>query len=157
MEIKLRKMIDSDLEIYFQNQLDPDANQMAAFTSKDPNDREAFDAHWNKIRNLESVIIRTILCDDEIAGSVLKFDMEDEPEVSYWIGKSFWGKGIATAGLKLFLEELTIRPLFARVAFDNIGSRRVLEKCGFIYHDKSRYFSNARGLEIEEHIYTLSE
>jgi RimJ/RimL family protein N-acetyltransferase len=51
--------------------------------------------------------------------------------VGYWIGRDFWGKGIATQALSLFLTEKKTRPLYAHVVKENIGSRRVLEKCGF--------------------------
>ena len=51
--------------------------------------------------------------------------------VGYWIGKPFWGRGIATAALAAFLDEEPIRPMRARVSDRNRGSIRVLEKCGF--------------------------
>ena len=53
-------------------------------------------------------------------------------EVGYWVGRPFWGRGVATAALRLLLDELPDRPVIAHVALDNIGSRRVLEHCGFI-------------------------
>ena len=45
------------------------------------------------------------------------------------------------------------RPLFARVAYDNYGSQKVLEKCGFKTIGKDTGFANARKMEIEEFIY----
>jgi RimJ/RimL family protein N-acetyltransferase len=47
------------------------------------------------------------------------------------------------------------RPLGARVAFDNFGSQRVLEKNGFIRIGSDSGFANARQAEIEEFIYQL--
>ncbi len=153
--ITLRPIQPGDLEVFFHNQLDPVANQMAAFTSKDPTDRAAFDAHWEKIIADETVFNRTILVDGQVVGSVLKYEMMGDSEVSYWIDRQFWGQGITTTALLLFLEELTTRPLYGRAAADNLGSIRVLEKCGFQKIGVEHGFANARGEEIEEVVFRL--
>jgi len=95
------------------------------------------------------------LVDGEVSGSVLSHGWFGDPEVSYWIGNDFWGRGVATQALRLFLAEYTLRPLYARVVFDNHASRRVLEKCGFYEHGKDKGFANARGMEVEEIILKL--
>ena len=147
----LREVIDTDLPIFFAQQLDREANWMAAFTAKDPSNREAFNAHWDRIRAESTIIIRTILCDGQVAGSVLSYEDEGRPEVSYWLGREFWGRGIATWALGEFLRTANLkRPMYARVAKDNLGSRRVLEKCGFAVIGDERGYANARGTEIEE-------
>jgi len=152
----LKVVLDSDLPVFFEQQLDPEANRMAAFTSKDPSNREAFDAHWGKIRAAPTVIIRTIEADGQVAGSVLSYQEGPFPEVSYWLGKEFWGKGIATQALKEFLAQVdTRRPMQARVAKDNRASRRLLEKCGFLIVGEARGFANARGEEIDELVMEL--
>ena len=51
--------------------------------------------------------------------------------VGYWLGKAYWGRGIASSALALFLEDERHRPLLATVAEHNAGSRRALEKVGF--------------------------
>ncbi len=154
-KIDLRSVDKNDLPVFFEQQLDPDANRMAAFTAKDPYDREAFEEKWKKILADESITIRTILFNDEVAGHVVCHSWFGDPEVSYWIGKEYWGNGIATRALSFLLEELSERPLFARVAKDNIGSIRVLEKCGFIFSGNDKGFANARGEEVEEIIYRI--
>jgi len=153
--ITLRPVLSGDLEVFFRNQLDPQANRMAAFTSKDPSDRQAFDAHWEKIMADKTVFIRTILVDGKVVGSVLKYEMMGDSEVSYWIDRQYWGQGITTTALQSFLEELTARPLFGRAAADNLGSIRVLEKCGFQKIGVEKGFANARGEEIEEVVMRL--
>lgn len=154
--IVLREVMMSDLPIFFDQQLDPEANWMAAFTRKDPADRDAFMAHWTKILQDEAITIQTILFKGSVAGSVLSYVDEDEHlEVSYWIGKPYWGKGIATRALSAFLEHSKVRPLYARAAKDNIGSLRVLEKCGFTRISEGRGFSEARGEEVEEFLLRL--
>ena len=155
--IVLREVVDEDLPVFFEHQLDPEAVHMAAFTAKDPTDREAFDAHWARIRADESTINRTILVDGQVAGSVASYvDPElGAPEVTYWIGREYWGRGIATRALSGFLKEQTTRPIYGRAARDNTGSIRVLEKCGFELTGYGRGFANARGEEIEEAILVL--
>ncbi len=158
LNLHLRDVADADLPTFFAFQLDPDANHMAAFTAKDPADREAFDAHWRRIMADPTVIIQTIVRDGQVVGSVLSYEDEGKPEVSYWIGKDYWGQGIATRALADFLAQGNrARPIYARVAKDNLASRRVLEKCGFTVIDESRGFANARGEEIEELLLELSE
>ena len=154
--ILLRDVMESDLPNFFEHQVDPEANHMAAFTSKDPSDHEAFIKKWSKMLADESVTIQTIIFNGQVAGSVLCHSAFGEPEVSYWIDKQLWGKGIATQALILFLDYLDIRPLLARVVKDNIGSIRVLEKCGFKHLSEDKGFANARGKEVEEYIMKLN-
>lgn len=124
----LRDVIQSDLPIFFEHQRDPVSNKMAAFPARD---EEAFYAHWGKIMVAENNLIKTILLDDTVTGFILSFVMEGQREVGYWLGKEFWGKGIASEALRQFLPLISERPLYAHVAKHNIGSRRVLEKSGF--------------------------
>ena len=155
--VRLREVTQSDLPTLFEQQLDAEANRMAAFTAADPADREAFDARWRRILANEEGPVRTILVDDEVAGSVSNWRDPDlpGPEVTYWLGRDFWGKGVATRALAGFLEVVTERPLYGRCAADNVGSRRVLEKCGFVFVSEDTGFSNARGEEIAEVVLEL--
>jgi RimJ/RimL family protein N-acetyltransferase len=147
----LRDVVDDDLPVFFEFQLDPDANHMAAFIARDPTDREAFTTHWKKIMVAPTSIIRTIVCDGQVVGSVSSYVESGRSEVTYWIGRAHWGKGIATRALTVFLAQVdATRPIYARVAKDNLGSRRVLEKCGFRVIGEMKGFANARGEEIEE-------
>jgi RimJ/RimL family protein N-acetyltransferase len=151
----LRDTTEDDLPIFFEQQLDSDANYMAAFTAKDPTDKDAFTARWAKILGDDTKINKTILLDEQVAGYVACFEQFGEPEVSYWIGKEYWGRGLATKALSDFLGYAKVRPLYARVAKDNIASIRVLEKCGFTISGEGKGFSNARGEEVEEFILKL--
>lgn len=155
--VKLRAVIESDLPIFFAQQLDPEANRMAAFTSRDPADHAAFLAHWAKIRADPSIVNQTILADEQVAGSIASFVMFGEREIGYWLGREYWGQGIATRGLALFVEQLHERPLFARVAKDNLGSLRVLQKCGFVIIGEDKGFAGARNAETEEFVLRLDD
>ncbi len=127
--VSLRDVTESDLPILFEQQLDPEATAMAAFPSRD---RDTFMAHWKKIMAYENNLIKAISYDGEVAGYILSWETEDQREVGYWLGKEYWGKGIATQALTEYISIVKPRPLFAHVAKHNIGSRRVLEKCGFM-------------------------
>ena len=149
--ILLRDVIEADLPIFFEQQLDPEASAMAAFPSRD---RESFMTHWVKIMADKSVILRTIEFAGRVAGSIVSWEQDGKREVGYWLGKEFWGKGVATVALKQFLEIVMTRPLIAHVAKHNIGSRRVLEKCGFTLIGEDKYL-DLRGKEAEEFILKL--
>jgi RimJ/RimL family protein N-acetyltransferase len=151
-DLRLRDVEVDDLPIFFEHQRDPDANHMAAFTSKDPTNRDAFLAHWARIIGDETILIQTILCNEQVAGHILSYPSEDvgKSEVSYWLDQAYWGRGIATEALSAFLSRLKARPVYARVAADNAASLRVLEKGGFVRIGTNRDFANARGQEIEE-------
>jgi RimJ/RimL family protein N-acetyltransferase len=154
-DVTLRAVTDSDLPIFFEQERDADARYMAAFTSKDGDDREAFMTHWARVRSEDSNVARTILYNGQVAGNIGSWlepgDSADEQRhIGYWLGKVYWGKGIATRALTLFLRELPTRPLYAHAAKDNHGSIRVLEKCGFTLLSEDMYFSHSRGAEIPE-------
>ena len=148
----LRDVTEADLPIFFEQQLDPDANRMAAFV---PRGRDAFMAHWARILSDETTTKQTILFDGQVAGNVVCFELFGEPAVGYWLGKEYWGKGIATKALSQFLGWVQVRPLSARVATGNIASLRVLEKCGFTIAGYDKTFDNALGEEVEEVILRL--
>jgi RimJ/RimL family protein N-acetyltransferase len=151
----LRDVNEDDLPIFFEQQSDTTANYMAAFTAKDPSDKVAFKAHWEKILDDERIIKKTIIFNGQVAGQVSSFEHFGEPAVSYWIGREYWGKGVATRALSQLLDYVNIRPIYARAAKDNIASIRVLEKCGFKICGEDKGFSNARTEEVEEYVLKL--
>jgi RimJ/RimL family protein N-acetyltransferase len=133
--ITLRNVLDTDLPIFFEQQLDHQAAAMAAYPSKD---RGPFMLHWEQNMKNRDVVIRTILYKGKIAGHVLSWKEKYDQKVGYWLGKEFWGRGIATSALGEFVKEIKPRPLYAHVASHNIASKRVLEKCGFVIHDEGK-------------------
>lgn len=151
----LREVEPEDLDRIFEDQRDSAARWMAAFGAADPDDRTAFDAKFAGILADPDILTRTIEVAGAFAGYLVSFRAHDTREVGYWITRSAWGQGIATAGLRLFLEELEERPLHARVAEDNAGSIRVLEKCGFQLLRRERGYAHGRGAEIDEVVMVL--
>ena len=127
--VSLRPVEDDDLPVFLAHQDDPVAAAMAAFPTRGPAE---FYAHWATIRADPTNVTRTIVADGEVAGDIVCWLEKGQREVGYWIGREYWGRGVATAALRLLLEQVRDRPITAHVALDNIGSRRVLEHCGFV-------------------------
>lgn len=150
--ILLRDVTATDLPIFYEHQFDPEATRMAAFP---PRDRQAFTAHWTKILADDTVIKQTILYKGLVAGNIVSFDQFGDPEVGYWLGREYWGKGIATRALSAFLSQVKVRPLYAHVANHNLASIRVLEKCGFTIIGEDAGFSSVPGEQVAEFILRL--
>lgn len=155
LNLSLRPTTVNDLDTLFQFQLDKEGGYLAAFMPKDYDNKTAFIEKYTKLINDPTVNNQTILIDDEIVGSIAKFIMFNEAEITYWIDRNYWGKGIASIALKTFLEYEKTRPIYGRVAFDNIGSQKVLEKCGFNKIGTDKGYASARQTEIEEFIYVI--
>ena len=139
-DIKLRPSVVADINNFFEYQLDTEANYLAAFTAKDPTDKTAYLEKYTKLLYNPTVNMQTIVVDSNVVGTVTKFEINDKTEVAFWIDKPFWGQGIATKALKMFL-----------------GSQKVLEQCGFVKIGTEKGFANARQAEIEEFVYKLDK
>lgn len=155
IEIELSPTKLNDLETLFLFQLDKDANYLAAFTSENPSDKSAYIEKWTRVLSDKKVNMKTIILESQIVGSIAKFEMNGNAEITYWIGRDFWGRGIASNALNQFLKIEKTRPIYGRVAFDNLGSKKVLENCGFTNIGTEKGFANARAKEIEEFVYEL--
>jgi RimJ/RimL family protein N-acetyltransferase len=151
--VLLRDVQERDLPIFFEHQLDPEANEMAAFP---PRDRDAHMAHWAKILADENVATKTIIVDGEVAGNVVSWVKGDRRVIGYWVGKAHWGRGVATEAVKKFVAQVSERPLYAFVATHNVGSIRVLQKCGFIIRGRAQV-SIPDDAEVEEFLLELRE
>ena len=133
-KILLRAPLETDLPILFEQQIDPQAVAMAAFPSRD---RGPFMLHWEKIMKDKAVTVRVIIFKGKVAGHVLSWKQDYDQNVGYWLGREFWGKGIASTALAEFLKIVQTRPLYAHVASHNLASKHVLEKSGFSALDES--------------------
>lgn len=150
----MRDVCASDLPIFFEHQHDPEANRMAAFPARE---RSSFVAHWEKILGDHTITKKTVLFDGQVAGNVVSFEQNGRREVGYWIGRRFWGKGVATAALSALLDLVETRPLYARVAKHNVASIRVLEKCGFEISGEDSGPSDVPGVEVEGFVLALGD
>jgi RimJ/RimL family protein N-acetyltransferase len=155
--VTLRALADGDLDALFVWESDPRAVQMAAFTRADPSDRAAFYAHYERVRANPDNTLLAIEEDGEFVGTVASFAFEGERNVSYWIAPSRWGQGVATQGLRAFLEIELTRPLFGRVADHNVASAKVLARAGFVEVGSDTGFAPGVGAEIAERIFRLDQ
>jgi RimJ/RimL family protein N-acetyltransferase len=153
--IALRPVEDADLDALFDQMRDPEAVRMAAFTAEDPDDRDAFDAHMARVRSSPDITMRAVIRDGQFVGHIASFPSGDQTEVTYWIDRPAWGRGIASQALELLLTLETARPIHARAASDNIASLRVLQKAGFKIIGTENSFAPARNRDIEETILRL--
>lgn len=154
-DILLTETKVEELSLFFEFQLEEEARYLAAFTPAVPLDKAAYLQKHTLFLSNPDIHNRTISYKGKIVGSIAKFMMEGEAEITYWIDKKYWGRGIAGEALRMFLQLEKTRPIYGRVAFDNYGSQKVLEKGGFEKIGTDRGFANARGEEIEEFIYRL--
>ncbi len=131
ISVTLRPARQADLEVLFANQADPASGAMAGVPTRD---RETFLAHQARVdANPETVRRVIVLEDGRVAGDIATWrDADGARVVGYRIGREFWGLGVASAALPLFLGEITARPLYAHVLPANSRSIRVLEKAGFV-------------------------
>lgn len=147
-DLTLRDVTEADLPVLFEHQQDPEANRMAAFPARA---WDAFMAHWRtKVLGEVRALKKAIVVGGEVAGNVGSWEQDGQRLVGYWMGRSHWGRGLATAALREFLKHDTTRPLYAYVAVHNVGSIRVLEKCGFRAVDDV-----TEGAEPEERLFRL--
>jgi RimJ/RimL family protein N-acetyltransferase len=151
-EVILRDVIEADLMTFYMQQLDPQATEMAAFPARP---RDPFLKHWTRIMTDKTNTLKTIIFNGQVVGNIVSWDQDDRREVGYWLGREFWGQGIATRALRSMLECVTRRPLYAHVAKHNAASRRVLEKCGFRIVGSDRTLSDLPGEPVEELILRL--
>ncbi|GAA1314358.1 GNAT family N-acetyltransferase [Saccharothrix xinjiangensis] len=154
-EVALRPIEDSDLDALFEQMRDPESVRMAAFTAEDPDDRAAFDTHMAEVRASSDGTLRVVTLDGRLVGSIAGFVVDGDTEITYWIDRSAWGRGVATRALALFLDVVAVRPLHARAAADNLGSLRVLHKADFRVVGTEVSHAPARDAEIEEAVLRL--
>ena len=150
--VRLRSVEDRDLDVFVDHQADPQAVEMAAFTARD---KDQFAAHWAKVRADDTVVVRTIVADGVVAGNIGSWRENGQQLLGDWVGREYWGRGVATQALARFVDEVSIRPLYAHVAVHNVGSIRVLDKCGFRRDLVQEAKAPAPDDGIEEFIFVL--
>ena len=155
-DVRLRPVLDSDLDDIFALESDVAGADMIAFLPREPGDRAAFDAHWARIRADPDNLTWVIEADGRFAGYALSFLMNDERQVGYWIVRELWGRGIASAALAAVLAEVTERPLWGSTVSDNLGSQRVLQNGGFVFDHVERTQAPRRKAEVDEHVFRLT-
>ena len=151
--VRLRRVEDRDLDVFFDHQADPQAVEMAAFPAREKND---FAAHWARLRADDALVVRTIVANGRAAGNIGSWRDCGQQLLGYWVGREWWGRGVATQALALLVDEVSIRPLYAHVAVHNVGSIRVLDKCGFRRDRVQEAKEPAHDDGIKEFIFVLN-
>ena len=150
--VRLRIVEDGDIDSFYDHQADPEAVEMAAFPARE---RAQLEAHWAKVRANETNVVRTIVVNGAVAGHIGSWPDDGRQLVGYSVGREFWGRGVATQALTQLMAEVTVRPLYAHVAAHNVGSIRVLEKCGFRRDHELEAAAPEPDDGVEEHIFAL--
>lgn len=94
-------------------------------------------------------------CLTGVIGLILQEDVyRYSAELGYWVGKKYWGRGIATAAVEGITEDAFvnkgIKRVFASVFAPNIASSRVLEKAGFTHEGTRKRAAFKNGLFEDE-------
>jgi RimJ/RimL family protein N-acetyltransferase len=154
-DIALVEFQDSDLEPLFNFQDDEEAQKLAG-GGRTYDTLEDFTAFMQDARD-KGAEFQTILQEGEPVGYIAAFDRFEKREISYWIGREFWGKGIGTKAVAIWLERFDVPSagLYARVMDDHPASARVLEKNGFTVDSKDSFFSELRGEDVNETLYVI--
>ncbi|MET9088573.1 GNAT family N-acetyltransferase [Streptomyces sp. NPDC004237] len=129
-DVRLRPVLDDDLELFLAYEHDAEAVRRSRFT---PRPREAFLKHWReRVLGDPTGRVRTVLVDGEVAGNIVAWWDGERRFTGYWLGRAYWGSGVGSRAFALFLQEETVRPLYADPFAENTASVRLLEKNGFV-------------------------
>lgn len=151
--VELRPVLTEDVALFFEHHLE--VRPLPVGASLD--ERQAtFIAGWSQMLADKSVLARTIVSEGDVAGYVVCARQREQPTISSWLGRRFWGHGIATKAVKAFVDLVEERPVYARVAYDNLAALQVLRKTGFAIIGHDSFFSESHGYEIDEIICALS-
>jgi hypothetical protein len=126
MIVEVRPVVESDLETFYEHQTDPEATAMAVFGAQE---HDAYMERWHQriLANPDNYA-RTITVDGAVAGNLLSWSMEGTRYVGYWIGREFWGRGVATAGMRALLEEIQERWSWSPTSARSACSRRAVSR-----------------------------
>jgi RimJ/RimL family protein N-acetyltransferase len=154
--VQLRPVVKSDIAQFFEHHLELRPLPAGASVADLEARKATFVDRWEQMLSDKNVMARTIIWKDAVAGYVARLIQRDKPSISCWLGRDYWGKGVATQAVQAFLDLIEKRPIYARVAYDNLAAMQVLRKIGFEIVEHDSFFSDAHGYEIDEIILALS-
>lgn len=146
-------------------------------------DRVGPAAGWPVHTSVENsrLVIKAVLSDPETYAICLKEDnkaigsiglmirgqsnldlSENEGEIGYWIGVPFWGQGLVPEAVRELIrhafEDLGMQILWCGYFDGNDKSKRVQEKCGFVYHHTNKDVNwKAMDVVLTEHVTRLTK
>ena len=143
----LRRWEESDAESLYEYAKDPDVGPIAGWPPH-KSVAESLDVIRNVFNGAEAYAI-CLKSDGKAIGAIeLKLnghtdltERDDECELGYWLGKSFWGQGIMPEAVREILrhafEDLGLQRVWCGYYDGNEKSKRVQEKLGFRYMGSS--------------------
>lgn len=153
--IDLRALKKRDADAVFAMMREPEGVRMAAFTTEDPDDRTSFDEWMSRHRASPDVEMYVITEDGDFVGTAGAFTIDSDREVTYWVRRAQWGRGIATEALRILVSREPVRPLFARAAAANLASIAVLTKVGFTEVSRDTAYAPGVAADVEEIVFVL--
>lgn len=153
--VELRTLDDDDLDAIFEMMRDRDAIALLAFTADDPDGREAFDRWIAAERARPDVSFLVITDRGGFAGTIAAFTVGTDREVSFWLPRHAWGRGVATEALRVLVSREAERPLFARVAAHNAAAITVFQRNGFTEVSRNTVYAPGLGREVDEVVFAL--
>ncbi len=167
-KIELRKFKMSDAEIMVKLLTKNVIKTLGiGLKSNPPKITKKFEQDWIK-KEISNYILKepktlsfAIILNDKLIGIVNSgiTDYEnDATEIGFWIGEKYWGKGIMTNALKLFIKELNkkhrLKRIVARVVISNSASCKILKKCGFKLEGTQRKIIKGKNKYHDLYVYS---
>lgn len=154
--VQLRQVLAGDIALFFEHHLELRPLPAGASVADLESRKATFVGRWDQMLSDERVLARTIVWKGAVAGYVAHLMQRDKPAISCWLGRDYWGKGVATQAVRDFLDLIEERPVYARVSYDNLAAMQVLRKTGFEIVGHDSFFSESHGYEIDEIILARS-
>jgi len=161
--ISLRAWATSDIDNLVKHANNPNIAKNMTNAFPHPYTQEAGLAFITMANSKKPLSIFALCLNNEAIGGIGMHPQQDIhekcAELGYWLAEPFWGKGIASkAVLKMidfsFLNFDIVR-LYARPFSSNIGSQKVLEKCGFKLEARLKKSIFKNGVYMDELIYSI--
>lgn len=153
--IDLRDFDDDDHDAVFAMMRDREALELVAFTADHPDDPDEFDAWLHRRRAHPDVTLFTVTEDGGYAGTAALFRTEADREVTIWLARHAWGRGIGTATLEILVSREPERPLYARAAAHNAAAVAILRRVGFAEVSRAVSFAPGLGRDAEQVVFAL--
>jgi len=161
MPFKLRPWTPDDLESVYQNANNPNITRF--MSDGFPNTPEKWKSFIEFAGTNSSILYRAIDIDGKAVGGIGISPNNDihrkNAELGYWLGETYWGKGIITDAIREIIQlgfaKFDIDRIYARPFETNFASHRVMEKCGFTLEAKLGKAVIKDGELFDEWIYAI--
>ena len=161
--IELRTIEGEDIEFLKRGVNHPNVRRYIS-VFRTPQNTERYEEVFENIDSSDDGASLLICADDEPVGSVQLYPVDDGrgwANLGFWVYPDEQGNGYATEACELIIEygfrELRLHRISGVAMTPNAGSRRVLERVGFIHEGTTRESAFAAGEYVDEEQYGLLE